>query len=241
MTNESPILETHIFFSNRKDKDIFKNTLERAFNFSIDYISIEFEDRPDEYYRTINERTKKIILSIPKPEKITKIEGIFSDGGSFSLQNNNLTFIVHEDEYNYELLDSMKSILGPIFPLWMFKTPYIWGATLFEDYERQHFFDARNYSVRSQKLDEPELDIYRRDNGIIHKVRFFTKNTYDSDEEGLKDLAPVFQELRESLTKRNYECLEVLKNYVVDKPTFRHMEPRTKQAKDLKAILSAEI
>ncbi len=240
MSNESPIIETHIFFSNRKDKDIFKNTLERAFEFPVENISIQFEDRPDELYKTINERTKKIILSIPKPEKITKIEGIFSDGGSFSLQNNNLTIIVHEDEYNYELLDSMKNILSPIFPLWMFKSPYIWGATLFDDYERQHFFDTRNYSVRSQKLDEPELDTFRRDNGIIHKIRFFTKDTYDSDEEGLKILAPVFQELRESLLKRNYECLEVLRNYVSDKPSFRHMEPRTKQAKDLKSILSTD-
>lgn len=240
MSNESPIIETHIFFSNRKDKDIFKNTLERAFEFPVENISIQFEDRPDELYKTINERTKKIILSIPKPEKITKIEGIFSDGGSFSLQNNNLTIIVHEDEYNYELLDSMKNILSPIFPLWMFKSPYIWGATLFDDYERQHFFDTRNYSVRSQKLDEPELDTFRRDNGIIHKIRFFTKDRYDSDEEALKLLAPVFQELRESLLKRNYECLEVLKNYVSDKPRFRHMEPRTKQAKDLKSILSTD-
>ena len=134
----------------------------------------------------------------------------------------------------------MKNILSPIFPLWMFKSPYIWGATLFDDYERQHFFDTRNYSVRSQKLDEPELDTFRRDNGIIHKIRFFTKDTYDSDEEGLKILAPVFQELRESLLKRNYECLEVLRNYVSDKPSFRHMEPRTKQAKDLKSILSTD-
>ncbi len=240
MSNESPIIETHIFFSSRKDKDIFKNTLERAFEFPVENISIEFEDRPDEFYKTINDRTKKIIFSIPKPEKITRIEGAFSDGGTFVLQNNNLTVIVHEDEYNYELLDSMKNVLGPIFPLWMFKTPYIWGATLFEDYERQHLFDARNYSVRSQKLDEPELDIYRRDNGIIHKVRFFTKENYESDEEGLRILAPVFQELRESLQKRNYECLEVLRNYVIDKPAFRHMEPRTKQAKDIKAILKAD-
>ena len=95
MSNESPIIETHIFFSNRKDKDIFKNTLERAFEFPVENISVQFEDRPDEFYKTINERTKKIILSISKPEKITKIEGIFSDGGSFSLQNNNLTIIVH--------------------------------------------------------------------------------------------------------------------------------------------------
>lgn len=241
MSNESPIIETHIFFSNRKDKDIFKNTLERAFAFAVENISIQFEDRPDEYYKTVNERTKKIILSIPKPEKITKIDGMFSDGGSFSLQNNNLIIIVHEDEYNYELLDSLKNILNPIFPLWLFKNPYIWGATIYEDYERQHFFDSRNYSARSQKLDEPELDIYRRDNGIIHKIRFFTKDSYESDEEGLKALAPVFQELRESLEKRNYECLEVLRNYVIDKPKFRHMEPRTKQAKDIKAILSADL
>ncbi len=241
MSNDSPIIETHIFFSNRKDKETVKNTLDRAFDFLVENITFQFEDRPDEFYKTINERTKKIILSIPKPEKITKIEGVFSDGGSFSLQNNTLKITVREDEYNYELLDSMKNILGPVFPLWMFKNPYIWGATLFEDYERQHFFDARNYSARSQKLDEPELDIYRRDNGIIHKIRFFTKNIYESDEEGLRSLAPIFLELRDSLNKRNYECLEVLRNYVVDKPKFRHLEPRTKQAKDIKSILSSDL
>lgn len=240
MSNESPILETHVFFSSRKDKDILKNTLEKAFAFPVEDISVEFEDRPDEFYKTVNDRTKKILLSIPKPEKITKIEGVFSDGGTFKLENNNLTIIVREDEYNYELLDSMKNVLSPIFPLWMFKTPYIWGATIYDDYERQHFFDSRNYSVRSQKLEEPEIDIYRRDNGIIYKARFFTKEVFESAEEGIRALAPAFQELRESLLKRNYEGLEVLRTYVMDKPTFRHMEPRTKQAKDLKSILSMD-
>ena len=73
MSNESPILETHVFFSSRKDKDILKNTLEKAFAFPVEDISVEFEDRPDEFYKTVNDRTKKILLSIPKPEKITKI------------------------------------------------------------------------------------------------------------------------------------------------------------------------
>mgnify|MGYP003289960106 CR=1 FL=1 len=240
MSAESPILETHMFFSSRKDKDIFKNTLERAFAFPVENIAVEFEDRPDEFYKTVNDRTKKILLSIPKPEKITKIEGVFSDGGSFILQNNALTVIVREDEYNYELLDSMKNVLGPVFPLWMFKTPYIWGATIFDDYERQHFFDSRKYSVRSQKLEEPELDIYRRDNGIIYKVRFFTNEDFEAPEEGLRTLAPTFQALREGLQKRSYEGLEVLYTYCADKATFRHLEPKTKLAKDVKAILSKE-
>lgn len=240
MSNESPILETHMFFSNRKNKDIFKNTLEKVFAFPTENISVEFEDRPDEFYKTINDRTKKILFSIPKPEKISKIEGVFIDGGSFKLENSNLTFLVHEDEYNYELLDSMKNVLGPIFPLWMFRNPYIWGATLFDDYERQHFFDSRNYSVRSQKLEEPEIDIYRRDNGIIFKARFFAKQSFDSDVEGLKTLATVFQNLRDSLLKRNYEGLEVLQTYVTNKSAFKHMEPRTKQAKELKSILSMD-
>ena len=238
MSNESPILETHMFFSNRKNKDIFKNTLEKVFAFPTENISVEFEDRPDEFYKTINDRTKKILFSIPKPEKISKIEGVFIDGGSFKLENSNLTFLVHEDEYNYELLDSMKNVLGPIFPLWMFRNPYIWGATLFDDYERQHFFDSRNYSVRSQKLEEPEIDIYRRDNGIIFKARFFAKQSFDV--EGLKTLATVFQNLRDSLLKRNYEGLEVLQTYVTNKSAFKHMEPRTKQAKELKSILSMD-
>lgn len=238
MINESPILETHMFFSTRKDREIFKTTLEQAFNFPVENLTIEFEDRPNDFYKTINARTKKIISSIPKPEKIKKVGGIFTDGGAFKLENDILTVTVHEDEYNYELLDGMKNILSPIFPLWMFKSQYIWGATLYEEYERQHFFDSRSYSVRSQKLDEPEIDIYRRDNGIIYKARFFTSKSFDSDEECIKNIAPAFRELREALLKRNYEGLEVFKAYVDDKPTFRHMEPRTKQAKNLKSILS---
>ncbi len=240
MSIDSPVLETHMFFSSRKDKDIFKNTLERVFVFPVEDISVEFEDRPDEFYKTINERTKKILFSIPKPEKITKVEGGFSEGGTFRLQNNALTIEVREDEYNYELLDSMKNVLGPIFPLWMFKNPYIWGATFYDDYERQHFFDSRKFSIRSQKLEEPELDIYRRDNGIIYKARFFTKEEYETPEDGLKALAVVFQNLRECLVKRSYECLEVLFTYCSDKTAFKKMDPKTKPAKDIKAVLSVE-
>ena len=52
MSNESPIIETHIFFSNRKDREIIKNTLERAFDFPVENILVQFEDRPDELYKT---------------------------------------------------------------------------------------------------------------------------------------------------------------------------------------------
>lgn len=173
---------------------------------------------------------------MPSPEKIECFSGSFAEGGEFRLQNGNFHVSVSETEYNYYLVDNLKNFLCPVFALWLFKNPYIWGATLCEDYERQHFFDSRNYSVRSRLLEEPEIDIYRRDNSIIYKFRFFTKEEYET-EEGIKAIAPYFKEMRIGLLKRNYECLEVFNLYCTDKAKFRKFEPRTKLGKDIKSLL----
>lgn len=239
MNQESVILEQHVFISDRKDREIFQSVFEKVFLFPVSDIEVEYVDQPNESYATINDRTKKILLSIPKPEKITLISGRFIEGGEFKLQNSCLHVCVRENEYNYDLIESLKNFLSPVFPLWLFRNPYIWGATIFEDYERQHFFDVRNFSVRSRLLEEPEVDIYRRDDGIIHKYRFFTREQYEP-EEGLKHIAPAFESLRQGLQKRNYEGLEVLHLYCTDKPAFRRLEPRTKLGKDIKAILSPD-
>jgi hypothetical protein len=200
---------------------------------------VEFEDQPDETYTTINDRTKTILLNIPKPEKIVCISGYFSDGGSFALRNGNLHVQVREEEYNYELIESLKHFLNPTFPLWIFKNPYIWGVTIYEPYDRQHFFESRNYSVRSRLLEEPEVDIYRKDDGVIHKYRFFTREDLDT-EEGLKYLENYFKGMVEGLKKRNYEGLEVLHLYCTDKRAFRKFEPRTKLGKDIKSVLNPD-
>lgn len=236
----SEILEQHVFFGNRKDREIFQTVLEKIFTFIVRDIEVEYLDRPSEIYSTVNDRTQKILFSIDKPEKISTFSGKFSDGGSFKLIGGNLYVNMSEEEYNYELLDSLKNFLCPVFPLWMFKSPYIWGATVYEDYERQHFFEVRKYSERSLSLDLPEIDIYRRDNGIIHKYRFFPKEEFESVEDGFKTLGPVFESLRAGLLKRNYEGLEIFSLYCTNRPLFRKTEPRTKLGKEMKSILSPD-
>ncbi len=239
MSQTSEVLERHVFISSRKEREIYLSVFEKIFAFPVANIAVQFVDQPDEHYSTINDRTKKILLNIAKPEKITCISGQFEDGGSFTLQNGNLHVLVLEDEYNYELLESLKNFLNPIFPLWIFRNPYIWGVTIFEPYERQHFFDVRNFSARSRLLEEPEVDIFRRDDGIIHKYRFFTRADIEA-EEGMKFLEPFFKEMLEGLKKRNYEGLEVLHTYCTDKIAFRRLDPRTKLGKDIKSVLSPD-
>lgn len=239
MSQDSEIIERHIFISERKEREIYLSVFEKIFAFPVNDIVVEYSDRPSESFATINDRTKKILLNIPKPEKISCISGVFSDGGSFRLQYGNLNVTMREDEYNYELLETLKNFLNPTFPLWIFKNPYIWGVTIYEDYERQHFFDTRKYSYRSRLLEEPEVDIYRRDDGVIHKYRFFTRQDLDADE-GMKYLAPFFTDFIEGLRRRNYEGLEVLNLYCTDKSAFRRLEPRTKLGKDIKSILNPD-
>jgi len=239
MSQESQILEQHVFVSDRKDRETVQAVFDKIFQFPVSDIVVDYDDQPSETFSTINDRTKKILSSLAKPDKISKISGRFTDGGEFRLQHGSLHVSVREDEYNYDLIDSLKNFLGSVFPLWLFKNPYIWGATIYEDYERQHFFDVRNYSARSRLLEEPEVDIFRRDDGVIHKYRFFTRESLEP-EEGLKQLQPIFEALRQGLQKRNYEGLEVLHVYCTDRPTFRRFEPRTKLGKDIKSILSLD-
>lgn len=239
MSHSSEVIERHVFISNRKEREIFKSVFEKIFTFHIGSITVQYEDKPDEYYSTINDRAKTILLNLPKPEKITCISGEFLDGGTFWLQNGNLHVVMREDEYNYELLESLKNFLNPTFPLWIFKNPYIWGVTLYEDYERQHFFEVNRYSIRSRLLEEPEVDIYRRDGGIIHKYRFFINPDLD-EEEGLRYLEPYFAQMLEGLKKNNFEGLEVLHLYCSDRNAFRRTEPRTKLGKDIKSVLNPD-
>lgn len=239
MDTSDSIIEQHVFISERKDREVFQAAFEKIFTFSVNSITVEYEDQPDENFNTINDRTKKILFNLPKPEKVNCISGQFSDGGNFRLQGSSLHVSVRESEYNYELIDSLKNFLSPVFSLWIFKNPYIWGVTIFEDYERQHFFDVRNFSARSRRLEEPEVDIFRRDNGVIHKYRFFTREEFEP-EEGIKALAAPFLALKNGLQKRNYEGLEVLHIYCTDKPAFRKLEPRTKLGKDIKQVLSLD-
>jgi len=239
MNESDPVLEQHIFLSERKDHEIFRAAFDRIFAFPVADIDVEYSDQPNEVYSTVNDRTKKILVNLARPDKISCISGRFSDGGEFRLQNSNLHVCIRESEYNYDLISNLKNFLTPVFPLWMFRNAYIWGVNVYEDYERQHFFEVRKYSARSQHLEDPEIDIYRRDDGVIHKYRFFMREQCEP-EEGLKLLAPHFNSMRQGLQKRNYEGLEVLHLYCTDKPAFRRLEPRTKLGKDIKSVLSLD-
>jgi len=239
MNESDPILEQHIFLSERKDHEVYHSAFEKIFSFPVADISVEYSDQPNEVYSTVNDRTKKILVNLPRPDKISCISGRFSDGGDFRLQNSNLHVSIRESEYNYDLISNLKNFLSPVFPLWLFRNAYIWGVNVYEDYERQHFFEVRKYSARSQHLEDPEIDIYRRDDGVIHKYRFFMREQCEP-EEGLKLLAPHFNGMRQGLQKRNYEGLEVLHLYCTDKPAFRRLEPRTKLGKDIKSVLALD-
>lgn len=235
----SEILEQHMFISDRKDKEVFKNVIENMFTFDLSEINVDFSERPSVRFSPVNDRTKKILSSLEKPEKIECITGEFQYGGSFKLQNGNLSIYIMEDAYNYDLIQALKGLLCPTFPLWIFRNPYIWGVNLFENYEREVFFEERKFSIRAKLLDEPELDIYRRDNGIIHKYRFFMKDEFGLDD-GIRFLAPYFKLMIAGLAKKNYEGLEILNLYCSNSKDFRRSEPRTKLGKEIKSILSID-
>ena len=237
MNTPREILEQHVFISNRKNKEILRNVFEKIFTYPLAEILIEYTDSPDETYSNINDRAKKILLNLPKTDKIACISGQFLDGGSFKLVNGNLSIQVAEDEYNYELIQALKNFLSPTFPLWIFQNPYIWGVNIYEDYDRNSFFETRKFSARAKLLDKPEIDIFRRDSGVIHKYRFFLKDESLEGEEGIRYLVPYFQGMMDGLRKKNYEGLEILHTYCTDKSAFRRMETRTKLGKDIKSIL----
>lgn len=230
------LLEQHLFISQSKVRDTLDCFFDKIFQYPVDQIQIEYSDKPDELYSTINNRTKKMLVNIKKPEKVVCISGRLTEGGSFKLINGNLHIEVTEQEYNYELISSLKDFLSCVFPIWLLRNPYIWGASIFEHFDKQVFYELSRYSVRSKLLEHPEVDIYRRDDGIIQKYRFFVDEDLAS-EEGLKYLAPFFQLLRDGLKKGNYEGIELFNQYCKDHSIFRKTEPRTKLGKKIKSML----
>ncbi|HEY9072000.1 MAG TPA: hypothetical protein VIV61_17200 [Candidatus Ozemobacteraceae bacterium] len=237
MNETCDIFEKYVFFSSRKDREIQANVLETILVMPLGRVTVTWSDRPDEEYTTFNDRTRKILLNLDKPDRIESIRGEFELGGTFELRGRELSIAIPAEQYNYEVVDSMKRFLSPIFPLCVFKNPYIWGVDLYEDYERDHFFSVRQYSARSQHLEDPELDIFRRDGGIVYKLRFHLREEQPIDT-GIHHLFPLFEGLLDSLGKRAYEGLEVMHRYCTDRAAFRQVEPRTKLGKDLKAVLS---
>ncbi|NLM17273.1 MAG: hypothetical protein GX221_06110 [Candidatus Riflebacteria bacterium] len=239
MSEKNGLLELHVFSSSRKFRDIYKPVLETLFDCSLENISLKYADRPDEFYSNTNDRTQKILVNSPDIDKIENISGHFLYGGDFEFSRNKLTVAVDEFNYNYEMLAAIKKLLSPIFSRWIFRNQYIWGFNLYEDYDKNHFFALSEYIFRARKLETPEVDIYRHDNGIIHKYRFFTRENYMEDfSEGLKAIDDAFSGIEQAFKRGNYEPLEVLYLYVSDKNKFRKYQPRTKVAKDIQQLIS---
>ncbi len=237
MSESTEIFEKYAFFSTRKEREIFATVLEAMITMPLSRVGVRYTDQPDQEFDHLNDRAKKILLNLEKPERVEAIEGDFSDGGQFELRNGALSILIPSDQYNFELVDFMKRFLSPIFPLCVFRNPYIWGVDLYVDYEREQFFQTRAFIARSKILEEPEIDIFRRDNGIIFKFRFHPKEEFETDA-GIKFLAPLFLDMTEAIRKRNFEGVEVLHVYCTDRKNFRRFEARTKLGRDVKAALS---
>jgi hypothetical protein len=230
------IFEKHVFFSRSKERTVFSTVLERVFPLQLDSIRLEWEDRPDETFSSINERTQKILMNLPQIDRLQGFTGEFAQGGTFALHGGSFGITIPSDQYNFELIDSLKNFLSPIFPVNVFQNPYIWGVNLFDTYDRDHFFEIRRFSARSRLLEDPEVDIFRRDDGIIMKLRFHLKADFELDE-GIRFLEELSWSLLEAFRKRAYEGLEVLHMYCTALPAFRRLEPRTKLGRELKSLL----
>lgn len=233
---ESEIHEKFAFFSARKERETLFRVLETVLALPLEIVQIEYRDRPDERFTNFNDRSKKILMNLDHTDKIERVTGSFEGGGDFELKGGTFTIIVPGDQYNFEVIDSMRRILSPVFPMCIFQNPYIWGVDCYQEYERERFFETRTYTYRSQRLEEPQIDIFRRDEGVITKFRFHLREIEEVDE-GIKFLHGIFTEMLDSLHKRGYEGLQVFHLYCTDRPQFRRFDPRTKLGIKIKSML----
>ena len=240
MDKMTQIFEKHVFFSARREVETLSAVLDVLLTLSVDSLNVEYHDRPNQHFSGFNERSKKIIASLPDPQKIDRVTGEFTEGGRFELRGGTFAIAVSADEYNFEVVDSLRRLLSPVLPLCVFRNPYIWGVDMFLDYQRESFFQARKFTARSQKLEEPEVDVFRRDDGVIFKFRFHLKEEYDEQDLDayLKVIHLVFDDFLEALRKGAFEGMEVFFQYCTDRPGFRKTEPRTKIGQRVKALLN---
>ncbi|MBF0543136.1 MAG: hypothetical protein HQM08_01820 [Candidatus Riflebacteria bacterium] len=236
MQENGEIYEKFVFFSEKKERETLHQVLAMVLSIPLGEVNFSYSDRPDESFSHFNDRTKKILRNLEGATKVEKISGVFEDGGCFELKGGTFTIAVPTDQYNFEVVDSMRRLLSPSFPLCIFRNPFIWGADLYQNYERERFFETRRFIFKSQHLEDPEIDIFRRDEGIIYKIRFHLKEQQETDE-GIKFLHQIFIDLLENLGKKSYETMEILFLYSSDRVLFRNFSPRTKLGQRVKLML----
>ncbi len=233
----SDIYEKHVFVCAKKGQDTLDAMLEQLLMQSLSELIFCFDDRPDERFDNFSSRSLKIIKDAIHGGKLTTMGGSFSSGGCFSYSGGRLTYAIPTEDYNFEVVDSLKNLLSPLFPIALLRNPFIWGITLYLPYTRERLFDTRNFSHRSQLLEEPEVDIFRRDEGVIYKLRFHLRDEPATMDDGIKELERTAIDMREAVERRNYEGLEMLNRLCVDAAGFRRYDPRTKLGRELKQLV----
>jgi hypothetical protein len=240
MDEMTQVFEKYVFFSARREVETLNAVLDILLTLQVASLTVDYTDRPNQEFACFNERSKKIIASLPDPQRIDRIAGEFADGGCFELRGGAFAIAVSSDQYNYEVIDSLRRLLSSILPLCVFRNPYIWGVDMYLPYQREDFFEARKRTARSQKLEDPEVDIFRRDDGVIIKLRFHLREEYAAYEmdSAFKLIHEVFADFLEALKRGGHEGLEVLFQYCTDLPAFRRFEPRTKIGHKIKSLLN---
>ena len=131
MNTDPPFNQQYAFFSDRKDQETLNALLAEIIPLPLEEIRFEFPNRPNESFSHINDRNRKIILSLPGSEKISSVEGSFSDGGTFSFRGATLGIEIPTDQYNFELSEAMRKFLSPTFSICIFRNQYIWAVDLY--------------------------------------------------------------------------------------------------------------
>lgn len=236
-TTTDAIFEQYQFLCARKGGAALDAMLGQLLALALAELNFHFDDRPDQAFANFSARSQKIIRDAVHDGRLAGLDGTFDGGGCFRYQGGRLTVAIHTNPYNFEVVDALKNFLSEAFPICVFRNPYIWGINLYTAYSRERLFETRVFSQRSQILEQPEVDIFRRDEGIVFKLRFFLRDEPADLDSGLKHLEELAAEMLEAIERRNYEGLELLGQYCRDRAGFRRIEPRTKLGRVMKGAL----
>lgn len=236
---DSEIYEKHVFLCTHKGQEALGQLLDQLLTLQLAEINLRFEDRPDQLIDNFSSRSIKILRDEVHAGRLRQLDGCFDGGGCFAFAGGRMTFAMPNEDWNYEVIDSLKNFLSPLFPIALLRNPFIWGITLYLPYTRETLFATRVFSKRSQHLEDPEVDVFRRDEGIVIKLRFHLRDETADMDRGIRMLEDLAYMMMEAIDRRNYEGLEMLQTLCQDPASFRRHEPRTKLGRELKSLVKA--